>query len=73
MSTKRRSKQVPSSLLPVILKEIRLAEDLSQRDMGLRLDVSQSCINRWERGTRVPSRDELIRIGHLLRITWILQ
>lgn len=60
-------------MFPVVLKQLRAAEDLSQRQLALYLGVSQSAVTRWETGARMPSRDELIRIGHLLRITWTLR
>lgn len=74
LTVKTRSRRpLPASTFPVVLRELRAAEGMSQRDLALFLGVSQTCITRWETGSRQPSRDELVRVGLLLRITWVLQ
>lgn len=46
-----------------VVREMRLAAGLSQRELALRANTSQSAIARYERGAAVPSWKTLQRIA----------
>jgi transcriptional regulator with XRE-family HTH domain len=40
--------------LPLTVKELRESKGLSRRDVAVELDIADSTILRWEKGTREP-------------------
>lgn len=42
------------------LKELRLENELSQTALAKEINISIACINRWEKGLRVPNIDSII-------------
>ena len=50
------------------LAEYREKHGLSLSDMGQRLGVHKSTVNRWERGERLPRANQL---AHITRMTGI--
>lgn len=54
------------------LKEARLKTDLSQEQLGLQagleVESASARMNRYERGTRVPSLELMERIGKVLNL-----
>lgn len=55
--------------VPNRLKQIRIKNHLTQRQMAERLGVSKSIINYYETGSRTPSIDILIRISTTFHIS----
>ena len=48
------------------LKERRLANALSQAELGERLKVSQATISLWEQGNSTPKKDQLEKLNEIL-------
>lgn len=46
-----------------VLREMRLAAGLSQRDLALRAETSQPAIARYERGVATPSWETMQRLA----------
>lgn len=44
------------------LIEIRTELNLSQLKLSTKINVSASCINRWESGQRIPSAENIISL-----------
>lgn len=42
------------------LKELRKDKNLSQLSLAKELNISDACINRWEKGIRIPNIDSII-------------
>jgi transcriptional regulator with XRE-family HTH domain len=57
------------STLPVVIKERRLALGFTQADVAHFLGVSQGAIARWERGSRAPGGEHLLKLQRLLGFT----
>lgn len=55
-------------LLSKRLKELRIANDLTQRELGERVNVTKVSICCYENGTRVPTLETLIKIGEVLNV-----
>ena len=51
------------------LVQLRKDHGLSQNELAERLNVSRQTISKWERGTVVPSGDNLISLSELYGIT----
>lgn len=51
------------------LRAYRKLKQLTQQDLAARLGLSVSAVGGMERGTRVPTDDELHRIMALLDVT----
>jgi transcriptional regulator with XRE-family HTH domain len=45
-----------------LLKKFRFKENISQEELGKRLDVCTMTIHRWEKGTHIPSKMERERV-----------
>jgi transcriptional regulator with XRE-family HTH domain len=48
------------------LRELRERHGLTQRELARALDVSHTCITRWESGDRIPRERSAERIAGLL-------
>jgi transcriptional regulator with XRE-family HTH domain len=53
---------------PVIIKELRKSEKLTQQDMANVLNVSQEAYGRYERGEREPSIETLSKISNFFKV-----
>lgn len=71
-SRKPETRSFPAPLFHTVIKAERTRRGWTQREMATFVGVSQSLVARWEQGSRSPSREELTRLGYLLRITWTL-
>ena len=49
------------------LRELRERHGVTQRELARALNVSHSCITRWENGDRRPREGTAERIGDLLQ------
>ena len=45
---------------PERLKELREDKELSQLGLAKELNISDACINRWEKGLRIPNIESII-------------
>lgn len=55
-------------LLSKRLKELRIANGLTQRELGERVNVTKVSICCYENGTRVPTLDTLTKLGKILDV-----
>ena len=53
--------------LPQRLKELRLQNNLSQKDVADKISVSPSIISGYETGERTPSTENLLALSYLYR------
>ena len=53
--------------LPMKLKELRIANNLSQKEVSQKLDVSTSIISGYETGERTPSLENLLALSYLYK------
>lgn len=51
------------------LKELRQERHLSQRELGLKINVSQAAIARWEANLQVPNIDAAISVAQFFGVT----
>lgn len=51
------------------LKELRLEENLSAKQLGEILEVSDSTIIRWENEKRIPSIEQLYKIAVYFKVS----
>jgi len=51
------------------LKELRLAEGISQRELGKRLNVCNQTVSFWESGQREPDLDSLLKIAKYFQVS----
>lgn len=51
------------------IKELRLEEGISQRELGKRLNVCNQTVSFWEGGQREPDLDTLIKIANYFQVT----
>lgn len=49
------------------LKELREENNLTQYDLAKKVKISAACINRWEKGLRVPNIDSIIALCDFFR------
>ena len=59
---------------PQRLKELRTKEQLTQQQMGLRLNMDQSTYSRYENGNTAPVIDIIFRIVEEFNVSvdWLL-
>ena len=55
-------------LLSKRLKELRISNGLTQRELGERVNVTKVSICCYENGTRVPTLDTLTKLGKILDV-----
>ena len=55
-------------LLSKRLKELRIANGLTQHELGERVNVTKVSICCYENGTRVPTLDTLTKLGKVLDV-----
>lgn len=53
--------------LPMKLKELRVANNLSQKEVAHKIDVSPSIISGYETGERTPSLENLLALSYLYK------
>lgn len=51
------------------IKELRLEEGISQRELGERMNVCNQSISFWENGQREPDLDTLIKIAKYFQVS----
>ncbi len=51
------------------IKELRVAQKLTQNEFATRLGVTKSAISSYENGSRLPSYDILIKISHIFKVS----
>ncbi|MDE6442489.1 MAG: helix-turn-helix domain-containing protein [Clostridia bacterium] len=52
-----------------IIKELRLEEGISQRELGNRLNVCNQTVSFWESGQREPDLDTLLKIAKYFQVS----
>lgn len=53
--------------LPTKLKKLRLLNNLSQKDVAARLQISPSIVSGYETGERTPSTENLLALSYLYK------
>ena len=53
--------------LPRKLKELRIANNFSQKDVALKLGISPSIVSGYETGERTPSTENLLALSYLYK------
>ena len=48
---------------------LRKQAHLTQMDVADKLEMSQSCISRWEHGESIPAKKYLYRLAHLYHVS----
>ena len=51
------------------IKEMRIAAGLTQAELAAKINVNQTAVSQWERGTALPSCDKLPEIAEALGCT----
>jgi ribosome-binding protein aMBF1 (putative translation factor) len=51
-----------------IIKEARETKGLLMRDVAQKLNIDAALISKWEKGTRKPTREQVIKLALLLGI-----
>lgn len=51
------------------IKELRLEEGISQRELGKRLNVCNQTVSFWEGGQREPDLDSLLKIAKYFQVS----
>ncbi len=51
------------------IKELRLEEGISQRELGKRLNVCNQTVSFWESGQREPDLDTLLKIAKHFQVS----
>lgn len=55
--------------LPMKLKELRLLNNLSQKEVAEKLSISPSIVSGYETGERTPSTENLLALSYLYKCT----
>jgi transcriptional regulator with XRE-family HTH domain len=63
-----RGESVIQEQVGTTIKRLRRERDLTQKDLADAINVSESTISGWERGTRAPGYDDLDRLAHFFGI-----
>lgn len=58
----------PSQILASRLRAAREDADLSQKELALRIGVSQAAVSTWESGTRQPGVDDIYALAEALAV-----
>jgi len=56
------------SLMPVVLKELRLKNNLSQKELSKLINVSQRAYSFYETGAREPNISTLIKLADIFSV-----
>lgn len=51
------------------LKYLRTSKKLTQKDFAINIGVSQSSVNYWEKGLRIPSIETAAKIANFFSVT----
>ena len=54
--------------ISILLKEGRIKKNLLQRQVAAALDIDVAMLSRFERGERLPSKEQLKKIASILNI-----
>ena len=49
------------------IENLRMENNLSQKDLSMKLEISQSAISEWEKNLRYPKIEHLIRMSELFQ------
>ena len=52
-----------------IVKELRIQNNISQEDLANALQMQQSSISKWERGSTIPSADKIVLLAKFFNVT----
>ncbi len=58
-----------NNYLGKIIKDLRLEEGISQRELGNRLNVCNQTVSFWENGQREPDLDTLLKIAKYFQVS----
>lgn len=70
IETGRSVRDHPMPRLPDVIRTRRIELGMTQDHLAGLVKVSQTCVARWETGTRVPAGHHLILLLRLLRISY---
>ena len=48
------------------IRQVRKAKKLTQQDIARKLNINQTAISQWERGSTVPKNEKLIQLCEIL-------
>ena len=51
------------------LKDLREKEAISQKELADMMEVSESCISRWESGKRIPNSRNMVKYYKVFNVT----
>lgn len=51
------------------IKELRLSENLSQKELGLLMTLSQDTISLWENDKSLPSVEDIIKLTKIFKVS----
>ena len=51
------------------IKELRLSENLSQKELGLLMTLSQDTISLWENDKSLPSVVDIIKLTKIFKVS----
>lgn len=58
-----------SDIISKRIKELRIENNLTQKQFGERLNVSQDTVSLWEKGKSLPSTEYVIEISKVFHVT----
>lgn len=56
-------------MFKVRIKELRIANNLSQMELSLKIGISQSAIAKWELGKTEPTASAIITLAKFFNVT----
>ena len=51
------------------IKELRIKNGYSQYTLAYRIRISRQAVSKWERGIGVPSRETLLKLSKLFKVS----
>ena len=51
------------------LKDLRIENNISQKQLGKEIGVSSTCIVRWEQGSRIPTLDAASKVAQFFGVS----
>lgn len=58
-----------SQIFPIVLKSLRLDNNMTQKELAIKINSSKSKVGMWESGKRDPSSDDLILLSTIFDVT----